>query len=180
MKYEKKINDQNRKRLRGLVTLVLLILMLFPLSFCSKKGNDDSSETIYYDVHITYNATYPEVSTYYGNGDATLHDYGDHATISGTISVGQLSFDAEFEGDLNGDQFVLVTTNFQVQYELNGVTYTEDITINFAAFTIWGDTVTATGDYTAVTNPGATTESGTVTFVATKKDNPKITTITDI
>ena len=184
MKYEYKMKDQNRCRLRTIVTILVLMPMLFCLSFCSSGGNGDSSETKYYEVQITYNATYPDVCTYYGNGDATLYDYSDHATITGTITVGQSSFDAEFEGVLNGDQFSLTTTNFQVQYESNDVIYTEDITIDFNDFTITGETVTATGDYVAVTNPGATTESGTVTFVATKTNNSgealKGATITDL
>ena len=145
---------KNRYGLYNTVTVLLLILMFISFTFCSRKGNDDSSETKYYEVQITYNATYPNVCTYYGNGDATLYDYGDHATISGTIAVGQRSFEAEFQGVLNGDRFTVTTTSFQVQYEFNGVTYTEDITIDFSAFSISGGTVTATGDYTAVTNPG--------------------------
>ena len=154
MKYENKIIGQNRWSWCATVTVLFLMLMFFCVSFCSRKGNDDSSETKYYEVQITYNATYPNVCTYYGNGGATMYDYGDHATITGTLAVGQRSFEAEFQGALNGDQFIVTTTSFQVQYEFNGVTYTEDITINFSAFSISGGTVTATGDYTAVTNPG--------------------------
>ena len=163
----------------------IFILLLSFLTFCSngENGNDDAV-TKYYNVDITYNATFPEVSTYTGEGDATLQDYGDHATIESTITVGGKTFNADFEGVITGDQFSLNTTTFQVRYEFDGVTYTEDITIDFDDFSVAGENLTITGEYEAVTNPGNTTESGTVTIVATKTDEPdKILqgkTITDI
>jgi len=160
----------------------LLVVLIIIISFCSccKKRTGDSTDMIYYDVHITYNATFPNVCTYYGDGDAILYDYGDHATISGTITVGQATFSAEFEGTLEGDTFTLTTTTFQVQYEFDDQTYTEEITIDFNDFSISGTTVTATGDYTAVTNPGNTTEAGSVTFLATETKNSRTNIIANL
>lgn len=164
--------------------ILVFMLLIFCISSCSSSGNGDSAESQDYTVQITYNVNDPEVYTYSGAGAATLQVEGNQVTITGTITVGQLSFSAEFEGDLDGDQFTLITTNFQVQYDFEGVTYTEDITISFPAFTIAGGIITATGDFIAITNPGATTESGTVTIVATEIQNTdrpqKGTLLTDI
>jgi len=177
-----KTNTLYYTRVCNVLFLVLFsVIGILTLPCCSGcNGGSGTADSNEYTVEITYNATYPEVSTYYGHGEATLYDYGDHATISGTITVGGSSFDADFEGNIEGNNFIPITTNFQVQYEFNGVTYTEDITIDFDAFNVSGEEVTATGDYTAVTNPDNTTESGTVTFVATKAKVSKANTITDL
>lgn len=177
-----KTNTLYYPRVYNVLFLVLFsVIGILTLPCCSGcNGGSDTADSNEYTVDITYNATYPEVSTYYGHGEATLYDYGDHATISGTITVGGSSFDADFEGNIEGNNFIPITTNFQVQYEFNGVTYTEDTTIDFNAFSILGDEVSATGEYTAVTNPGNTNESSTVTFVATKIRNLNSNTITDL
>ncbi len=163
---------------------VMIIFVVVPLSIsltcCSKKSGNDSTDSNFYMVDVTYNATSPDIYTYYGTGEATFYNYGDHGRIEGSVTVGGATFDAEFEGTISGNTFTVTTTTFQVEYEFNGVTYTETITIDFNAFSILGDEVTATGDYVAVTNPGNTTESGTVTFVATKTIDLKSNSVTDL
>lgn len=174
------MNRKTHCRFYAQVKIAFLLLMVIGLSFCSKSGGDGSSDATNYAVQITYNETYPEVSTYYGSGDATFYDYGDHGKIEGTITVGGATYEAEFEGTLSGTTFTVTTTTFQVKYEVYDQAYTEEITIDFDAFNVSGEEVTATGDYTAVTNPGNTTESGTVTFVATKIRDLNSNTITDL
>ncbi len=165
---------------KSFVSIILLVYMSILMTSCSKKTGNDSTDSTFYTVNVAYNATSPDVCTYYGAGEATFYDYGDHGKIEGSVTVGGATFDAEFEGTITGNSFTVTTTTFQVQYEFNGVIYTETITIDFNAFSILGDEVTATGDYVTVTTPGNTTESGTVTFVATKTIDLESNSITDL
>ncbi|HPE34849.1 MAG TPA: hypothetical protein PLI65_08640 [Bacteroidales bacterium] len=154
-----------------IINYATVLLLLLSFYSCNKdEENNPSTQEEHYDVELVFNITVPETYTFNATGDIMLKIEGNEATVNGTFDIGQLSYDdLEFKGSLNGDQFTLTTTYYQVQYQFDGVTYTEDITLAVPAFSISGEMITGGGDIEVIKNPGNTTESGTFTFSATKK-----------
>jgi len=152
---------------------VFFLIISINLSSCKKNSDKATNSDVIeqeWDLLLTFNIVDPAVYTFFGTGDIDIMIDGDDVTISGTFTIGNLSYDdLVFEGKLNGDQFTLLTDSYQVQFEFDGVLYTETITITVPNFTFGENNVTGGGDIHILKNPGAETESGTFTFVATEK-----------
>lgn len=119
---------------------------------------------------VTINMTEPEASTFPIYGDLVVTPNGSQVTITGVYLIGQLAVDSVvLAGTLAGDVLTITTNQAHVQYGLGGVTYTEDFTFSFSPISLSASPVTSSGTVSLVRNPGATTESGTFTFVARRK-----------
>lgn len=153
---------------------LLFILFLFTLVSCNKDDENDNpnplkSET--WETEVTFNITEPAVYSFLATGDVNLIENGGNVTITGSFTIGDLTYeDLEFQGEINGDMFTLITTNYQVQYEFNGTTYTEDVTLVVPPFLFTDQSASGSGDIEIVTNPGSSVESGTISIAANKKN----------
>jgi len=150
------------------------ILLILTLISCKKDEDNDNPEPPpgeAWEMEVTFNITEPATYSFNANCDIDVAQSGNNVTISGTYTIGDLSYDdLVFEGVLNGDQFTLSTNAYQVQYEFDGTTYTEDISMVVPPFTFAGGTASGGGDIDIVTNPGNSVESGTFSFTANKKN----------
>lgn len=155
--------------------MVLLILLVTVANSCKKDENNNNdnnnTQTQQWEIEIAVNITDPEPSPFTISGDVDITIDGDQVTFTGDYTIGNLSFEnVIFEGMLTGTQVSMTTSEYQVTFESNGTTYTEDISWSLAPFNVLGNTATGAGTITATKNPGNTTESGTYTFTTTRVD----------
>jgi len=154
--------------MKRLILLTSLLLLLF--SSC-KKDNDDNSDnsnstqTQQWKMEIDVNITEPDPSPFKITGDVDIEINGSNITFTGTYAVGGLTYEnVVFYGTLNGNEVTMTTKEYQVSFESQGTTYTEDISWVMAPFAVSNDSASGNGTIVALKNPGATTESGTFTF----------------
>jgi len=150
----------------------LFLSMLFMLLLWSCKTNeDDPAQTEEWDMEINVNLTEPPPPSPFDiTGVAEVEIDDEQVTFTGTYDVGNLTYEnVVFHGTVNGNQLTLTTTEYQVTYEFQGTTYTEDISWVLPAFPVSANSATGSGTIVAVKTPGNITESGTFSFTATKK-----------
>ena len=153
--------------------LLFSLITLMGLSSCKKDSNNVTDPTIIeekWEILITFYITDPDVYSFTETGDLDVVIEGKNVTITGVYTIGNLTYeDIVFYGTVEDDQFTLDTNTYQVQFEFDGITYTEVLTFTISEYTQTETGATGSGDIHVVKTPGNTTESGTFTFVATKK-----------
>ena len=155
------------------VIFLFSLITLIGLSSCKKDSNKVTDPSIIeekWEILITFFITDPGVYSFTETGDLDVVIEGEDVTITGVYTIGNLTFeDIVFYGTVKNDQFTLNTNTYQVQFDFDGITYTEVLTFTISEYTQTESGATANGDIHVVKTPGNTTESGTFTFVATKK-----------
>lgn len=147
----------------------LSIVLFINLSSCKKNSTKSDVITEQWEVVITFvlNDTYN--STFQEFGDLEVEIDGEDVTITGTYTIGNLVYeDIVFYGKLEDDEFTLFTNTYTVQFVVDNITYTEQLTFKIEEFNYDDESATANGNITIFITPGDDTQTGTFTLVANK------------
>jgi hypothetical protein len=150
------------------ILLMTVLLLLF--STCKKDSDDNSdnggsTQTQEWQMEINVDITDPDPSPFDITGNVNIGINGSNITFTGTYTVGNLTFEnVVFYGTLSGNKVTMTTNEYQVSFESQGTTYTENISWVMGPFTVSNDSASGNGTIAAVQNPGSNTESGTFTF----------------
>lgn len=149
---------------------IIFISLFINLSSCKKNSTESDVITEEWEVVITFVIDDGYNSTFQEFGDLVVEIDGEDVTITGTYTIGNLVYeDIVFYGKLGNDEFTLLTNTYTVQFVVDNVTYTEQLTFDVEEFNYDSESATASGNITIFITPGNDTQTGTFTLIANKK-----------
>ena len=145
-----------------------LLALIIAFSGCNKDDDEPETNIQEYAFEVTFNITDPDIYSFVAEGDAMIEITGDAYTITANYTIGNQVFeDIVIEGNLVDGEVVLENEVLVIQFEQNGVTYTETITFSITEMVFELNEVTGSGPVKIEMDPGAIVEEGTMDFIAT-------------
>jgi hypothetical protein len=149
---------------------IFLILFALILTFSACKDDDEPNvETQNWEFEAIFNITDPDIYSFTAEGTAVIESDGSTYKILASYTIGQQTFeDITLTGNVVNGEIVIANEVLVIEFEANGVSYTETITFSLPNINTSGTTASGSGPVKIETEPGSTVEEGTLEFEAIK------------